>query len=517
VVEAAEKEPKLFFAHYIWQVLLRGSGDLARRVAVPLLLHAVFGRVPEGVTYITKAVKNGVWRFLKPEELKGVSLESLREDALEPIVKWLARRHEDLVEETLRDLAGLNGEKAREPYRETLGDLIDALDWARGEVLKEGGKILAELGIPEERRGLENSLMAFVAKSLAAVFKSGESRRCWQRAALIVGYALAGLATPLREQLPKDVAEALGDALETCTVDAYLTTDGEIPPLSIYVVRFPYYVEALYTRDLPQIQKIREGLCVLTPFVDVEIIKAARKTVEGLLARWKRRGLNDHEAFYALGLAALAAGAEVDEETADLLLYVTPFAVQRVTHPVAVLTVLVALRPLGEKAPHRYAVALDAASEPTLLDQETVRYIYDALQRLRYRLMEARHIWFLVDAVRAFSNLLGKHPVHFKDRWEEAVADMCRLYGEVRKRGATTALDSGLSTHRLFDAVAGAHVLAVALGNDVLAPLVQRYCGLGDLEKEAEAVTSMLDEAADHPEELIKIKLWKTTKTSPSG
>jgi hypothetical protein len=33
-VEETKKEPKLFHARYIWHVLLRGSGDLARRVAV---------------------------------------------------------------------------------------------------------------------------------------------------------------------------------------------------------------------------------------------------------------------------------------------------------------------------------------------------------------------------------------------------------------------------------------------------------------------------------------------------
>jgi len=87
-MEEAKKEPKLFLARYIWQVLLRGSGDLARRIAVPLLLHAYFGPVPVGVTYITKAVKDrGIWRFLKPEELEGASLESLREDELEPMAR----------------------------------------------------------------------------------------------------------------------------------------------------------------------------------------------------------------------------------------------------------------------------------------------------------------------------------------------------------------------------------------------------------------------------------------------
>ena len=46
--------------------------------------------------------------------------------------------------------------------------------------------------------------------------------------------------------------------------------------------------------------------------------------------------------------------------------------------------------------------------------------------------------------------------------------------------------------------------MAVALNSDVLAPLVRRHCGLGDLEKEAEAVRSALEEAA-HPDELGKI------------
>jgi len=488
-VEEAKQEPKLFLAHYIWQVLLRGSGDLARRAAVPLLLHAYFGPVPVGVTYITKAVKNGVWHFLRPEELEGVGLESLREEALEHIAKWLTQQHEDLVEETLRDLAGLNGEEARKPYKKALGDLIKALDWARDEVLKEGAETLAELGISKEDWRLKTALLAFVARRLAAVFKSGESRRCWKRAAFIAGLALAGYATSLREQLPKDVVEALGDALESCTVDAYLTIDGEIPPLSIYVVR---------------LMLIRE-LNILSPYAEADIIRAARKTAEELVRRWRRSGINLHEAFYALGLAALAAGAEVDGETADQLLYATPFAVQGVAHPAAVLPVLTALRPLGEKAPHRYIHLLAAASEPKIPSRETVEYIYDALQQLKDRLTETRRLWSLVEAIRAYSNLLRKHSAHIKGRQEEVVADMCQLYDEVRKRNAAVAPEGDLSARHLFGAVAMAHVLAVALESDILAPLVQRYCGLGDLVKEAEAVTSMLDEAADHPEELRKI------------
>ena len=293
-VEETEPYPKLFFAHYIWRVLLRGSGDLAMQAAVPLLLHAYFGRVPVGVTYVTKAAyEGGRWRLSPPEGLEGADPRSLKKDALEPIADWLAQRHEDLVEEALRDLAGLNGEEAREPYKKALSGLMEALDWARGEVLEEGGKILAELGVPEKDRGLEASLLAFVNRRLAAVFKGGEGKRCWERAALIVGHALAEHRIlpklPKREQSPGDAAEVLGGALEPCAVDAYLTIDGKISPLSIHVVRFPYYVEARYARDLSRIRRVRERLGVLSPLADAETIKAAKKTAERLIAKWRER------------------------------------------------------------------------------------------------------------------------------------------------------------------------------------------------------------------------------------
>jgi hypothetical protein len=74
-----------------------------------------------------------------------------------------------------------------------------------------------------------------------------------------------------------------------------------------------------------------------------------KKVAEGLMARWRRRGFGLPEAFYALGLAALAAGGEADEETADLLLYAASSAVQEVAHPAAVLPVLAALRSSGRE------------------------------------------------------------------------------------------------------------------------------------------------------------------------
>jgi hypothetical protein len=547
-VGEVKQKPKLFLARYIRDVLLWHNSVEERvrlmfRAAVPLLLHAYFGPVPECVTYITQA-KDGVV-FYQPEEIEKFTKPQwyLLRTGLQPIAKWLAQRHEDLVEETLRDLAGLNGEEARKQYKEALRDLIKALDWARGEVFKEGGKIFAELGIlkeealkmwnkilaklgvPEKDRGLWVALLAFVAGRLAAALRNSEDRRCRKRAALIVGYALAGYPVlPRREpedvtkdadargagqrrwvRLPKDVAETLGDALETCTVDAYLTTDGEIPPLSILVVWFLYYTEALYAKDFLRIQKIREKISVLSPLADAESIDAARKTAEDLLMRWKRRGFNDHEAFYALGLAALVAEGEVDMETADLLLRVASAAVQRVVFLTAVLPILAALRPLGEKAPHRYIPLLAAASELLLPYQETALYIYNALKHFKNRLLETGRRWLLVYAVHAYSNLLRKHSEHIEDRWEEAAADMCRLFNEVRKHGDAASLGGDFSAQNLFNTITKAYVLAAALHNEVLASLVQSHCGLNDLVREAEAIRSTLNEAAAHPDKLKEI------------
>jgi tetratricopeptide (TPR) repeat protein len=168
-------------------------------------------------------------------------------------------------------------------------------------------------------------------------------------------------------------------------------------------------------------------------------------------------------------------------------------------------TVLEALRPLGEKAPHRYVSLLAAASELRTLDPETVRYIYDALQKLQDRLTETGRLWPLVEAIRAYSNLMRRRQWHIGGLWKEAVADMCELYSKVNGRDDTTASGNGILAQQPLYTIAKVYVLAAALGSDVLAPLVRRYCGLGDLEEEAEAVRSVLDWAAEHPEELKKI------------
>jgi len=146
VLRESVSKPKLFFANYIWRAVLRENKDLAKRVSIPLILHAVFGPIPEGFTYITKAVnEGGVWKLIDRDRLAKSKLEDLREADLEPIAKWLSTLHEDLIEETLKELVGLRGEEARKHYIDHgFKDFIKALDWGYEEALGEGSEIALE-------------------------------------------------------------------------------------------------------------------------------------------------------------------------------------------------------------------------------------------------------------------------------------------------------------------------------------------------------------------------------------
>jgi DNA-directed RNA polymerase subunit H (RpoH/RPB5) len=475
-----------FALDYIWYAVLGGDRTKANVYAPLIVLRGLIG--PTSVK-----LAEGILVDL------GKSRDEVRDSE---VVMWFARQHHETLEEAIEKaaLSPVNREKI-EP-RELRQALVGGFD----ELMKSGLIMkVEEIAIDWDR--IIDLMRSGLAGDISQLSEE-EKRRCAKRAALVLGHALATYPQlPRREDLPEERRAVLGEALKPCVVDDYMTADGIVAPLAVLPVALMYRKAGLlYLEGAPAVaaKKLREAASILSPPVSAASIIGI-ETLKALVDSWRRRGFTLPEAFYALGLAALAAGAEVDEETADLLLYAASFAVQEVVHPATVLPVLAALRPLGEKAPHRYVDVLATASELILLKPETVWYIYVALQQLRFRLLETRRIWPLVNAVIAYSNLLRKHSAHIEDRQVDAVADMCRLYGEVRRRNAAAAPGSGLSAHRLFDAVARAYVLAVALESDGLARHVQRHCGLGDIIKEAEAVRSVLDEAAAHPEELRKI------------
>jgi tetratricopeptide (TPR) repeat protein len=335
-----------------------------------------------------------------------------------------------------------------------------------------------------------------------------EKRRCAKRAAFVLGHALVAYPRlPRREDLPEERRAVLGEALDSCVVDDYMTAGDMVAPLTIQLVASMYRdAGLLYLKGAPAVAAkiLREAASIFSPLVFAASIIGS-ETLKALVDSWRRRGISLLEAFYALGLAALAAEGEVDGKTADLLLYAASFAVQEVAHPAAVLPILAALRPLGKKAPHRYVSLLATALELRTLGQKTVEYIYVALQKLQDRLLKTGRLWPLVEAIRAYSNLMRRRPGHIGGLWKEAVADMCELYSKIKGRDGTTAPESGHSAQRLFNTIAKAYVLAAALRGGDLAPLVQWHCGLDDLEEEAKDVMNELDEAAAHLDELRKI------------
>jgi len=436
-------EPKLFFANYMWSTILGKNMDLAMKVSVPLILHAAFGQIPKGITYITKAVnEGGVWKLIDKDRLAKSKLEDLREDDLEPIAKWLSTEHEDLIEETLEELVGLYGEEARKHYiGHGFKDFIEALDWGYKEALEEGREILGLLfgeivhgESSEETKAESNSLLNLGMNLPVLVFTRlmialKPLTNCWKRAALIIGYALTGHPIVPRpedlsvmylsmdaeakippEDLRKSVVESLGDALRECDVDYYLLVGNEIPPLIIglVIIGLAYTPASVWT------------------FIDR--YNEAIGEVNRILNIVRGRGISEAESLYGLGLAsiivkAVESGKPIEPGDADAVLDFALSTIQRVESPVLIIPILYALRPLRGKVPQRYIELLAAASDMVNLDSNTVRHILSELSYVlsNYGDVVRGYVWSLVRAIDAYANLLRKYFDHFNS---EEVGDM---------------------------------------------------------------------------------------------
>jgi tetratricopeptide (TPR) repeat protein len=473
-----------FALDYIWYAVLGGDRKKANVYAPLIVLRGLEGPIP-----VKLAERILVNLGKSSDEVRGSE-----------VVRWFARRHHSTLKEAIKKaaLSPVNREKI-EPE-----ELYQALIGGFNELMKSGLIIkVKEIAIDWGR--IIDLMRSGLAGDMSQLSEE-EKRRCVKRAALVLGHALAAYPRlPRREDLPEEIKAVLGDTLDSCVVDDYMTAGDMVPLLTIQLVALMYRTAGLlYLEGALAVaaKKLQEAATIFSPLVSAANIISI-ETLKALVDNWRRRRFTLPETFYALGLAALAAEAKVDGETADRLLYAASFAVQEVVHPATVLPILVALRPLGEKAPHRYVSLLAAALELRTLDPETVRYIYDALQKLQDRL-EAERLWPLVEAIRAYLNLIRRFPEHIKSGWRVA-ANMCSLYDEIKERDVATAPEGGLSAQRLLNTIAKAYVLAAALRGGNLAQHVQVLCGLGDLEEEAKDVMFELDWAADHPEELIKI------------
>ena len=534
-------EPKLFFAHYIWGVILGKSMDLAMKASVPLILHSAFGPIPEGVTYITKAVnEGGGWKLIDRDRLAKLKLKSLREDDLEPIAKWLSTWHEDLIEETLQELVGLRGEEERKHYiGHGFKDFINALDWGYEEALGEGREILGlwfgplfgeiapgESSVEEFMKNLVKKLELLIENienkeelkevvehnqmwlviinqqfltAMKALLKETRAEsdsllnlgmlselaltrsiialepltNCWKRAALIIGYALAGIPiVPRPEDLPEslrgNVAESLGDALRECDVDYYLLVGNEIPLIiRMSLPYMPAFVWAFidrYNKAVAEVNRIHN------------------------IARGRGR-FYDAEGLYALGLASIIAnaarlGRDVRPSDADIALHIASFTIQRVASPDLIKLVLGALEPLYSKAPHRYLELLDVASNMENLDPITVRYIFVKLNEIldKFGDVVRGYAWSLVRAIIAYANLLRMH-IHYFNSKEFGV-----IVGRV-----VDLLNKLDKFNSKLGVIAWADALAPALEHEYVRRLMKEKLRMNVVDKASEVLKELND------------------------
>jgi len=475
-----------FALDYIWYAVLGGDRKKANAYAPLIVLRGLVGPIP-----VKLAERILIDLGKSSDEVRGSE-----------VVRWFAGRHHSTLEEGIKKAARSALERKKIKPEELYQALLDGFN----ELMKSG------LIMKVEKMAIDwGRIIDLMRSGLAgdmSQLSEEEKRRCAKRAAFVLGHALVAYPRlPRRGDLPEEAEAVLGDALDTCVVDDYMTAGDMVPPLTIQLVVFMYGAAGLlYLEGAPAVaaKKLQEAASIFSPLASAASIIGS-ETSKALVDSWRRRGFTLPEVFYALGLAALTAEAKVNGETAKLLLYAASFAVQEAAHPAAVLPILAALRPLGEKAPHIYVSLLAAASELRTLGQKTVQYIYDALQQLKDRL-EAERLWPLVETIRAYSNLTRRHPEHIKSGWR-AAANMCSLYDKIKERDAATAPEGGLSAQCLLNTIAKAYVLAAALPGGNLAQHVQNLCGLDDLEEETKAVKRMLDEVAAtaDPEKLREI------------
>jgi hypothetical protein len=490
-------EPKLFFANYIWGTILGKKMDLAKKVSVPLILHATFGPIPEGITYITKAVnEGGAWKLIDRDNLAKLKLEDLREDDLEPIAKWLSTSHEDLIEETLKELVGLQDEEARKYYIDHgLRNLIEALKWGYEKVGGLGREVK-----PEE---VVTNLLIFVSERLKNALKPYAN--CWKRTALIIGLASAGIDLIPRiedlrkdENLRKDVVKSLGNALNRCGVDDLLLVDNEIPPLIMNLV--------LNTRALTE------------AFIDKynETIDEVRRVLN--IAR-KRGNLRSGEAFYGLGLASIIAnaaesGMPVGPSDADAALHIASFAMSHVRSTHHILQILSALAPLRDKAPQRYlevlALALNKVSPPFLCpDWDTVMNILNEFDYIlnKYGDGAKEYAWTLIPAISALTYSLYNCLVHCDDYTFEYVNASFRIKLEHVVSRVAGLLDKINRLNPSLDIIAWSRALQPALKNKCVKALMERVLGI-DVVNKAKEVAGELSGLKGSVQELARDQVF---------
>jgi len=388
---------------------------------------------------------------------------------------WLAIRQHDLIEEAIKKLLDcIEGENER---CEDLGNALEP--WVTGTV-----GLLRE--VSEKVSDVDSAVKYFVdnyGEKLTDALRDF-SDKCWRRAALIIGYALAGYdSVPSPEDLPGDDVKSLDDALDRCEIDDYLLVGNKIPPLIMGLV----IIDLAYTRALAE------------AFIDEydEVVAEVRRVLG--IAK-DRGGFHPAEGFYGLGLASIIAkavesGKPVEPGDADVALYIASFAIQGVALPDLIKSVLGALVPLRGKAPYRYLELLASASGIGNLDSGTVRYILGELNEIldKYGDVVRGYAWSLVYAIDAYANLLGRYPAYFSDEVEGAVRRVTDLLNELGRFKSSLGV------------IAWTDMLAPALYSEYMREFMEKALNI-DVVNKASEVLKELSKMRDEVQELMSDK-----------
>ena len=395
-------------------------------------------------------------------ELIGEKREAklLRSAVSEELRGWLAHRQHDLIEEAIMKLLDCIVSE-----NEECKDLGDALKpWVLGAV-----GLLSE--VLEKVRDVYGAVEYF-ADNYGKEFTDALSRfsNCWKRAAFIIGYALAGYPiVPRPEDLPKDLledAKYLSDALRECGVDDYLLVGNEIPLLIMNLTK-----DHAYALTEAFVDKYNEA---------VAEVSRVRDTA-------RDRGISGAERLYGLGLASIIAkaaelGRPIKPSNADAALCVALFAMLFIASPDYVKSVLRALEPLREKAPHRYLGLLVSTLNIESLDSNTVRYVFDRLNEVldKYGDVVREYAWSLVHAIRAYADLLRAYLSYFNnEEVEDVVGRVADLLNELGRLSPSLGI------------IAWAHTLALALWHEDVRGVMEETLGIDVIDKASEVLEEL--------------------------
>ena len=396
----------------------------------------------------------------------------------EELRNWLAHRQHDLIEEAigkLLDCIGDGGEGC-----EVLGDALKP--WKTTEVIESLREVLEK--VSDVSSAIEYFASNYDEKLTSAL--KVLSDKCWRRAALIIGYALdGGLILPRPEDLPNDVVDSLGDALSRCGVDYYLLVGDEIPSLIWYLVE-------------------ESAAAPTEAFVDKynEAVAEVRRVLN--IARGRGYIIHDLEKLYGLGLASIIAKAvetgkriePSDVDAVDAALDIASFVIGDIVLTDLIMPILVALRPLCDKAPHRYIKLLDIASNTANLGRGTVRYVFKELNEVlgNYGNVAREHAWSLVDAVRVYANLLERHLKYFdNEEVEDAIRRVADLLNELDKLSPSLGV------------IVWVFALGPALDSEYVRRLMEGRLGIDVVDKASE-VLGELSKMRDEVQELMSDK-----------